>query len=183
MKKKLLALLIIGSAVVGSSCKKLAEATDQNVTLTSADVTLEITSKEASPATEVELKSATSSSELDALIKKHNSSFGISNIKSLKIKTLTAEIVSKTDNSDSFAKLQDIKSVVSGAGKTFTATYTGTPSAQTSKINLTVDSSVDLKDIISSSSITYSLKSKILSKINGNVTVKLSATYDAVVGF
>lgn len=181
MKKKLLFLLMIGSVVLGSSCKKIKEATNQDITLTGAEVTLSIASKGTSAQT-VELSSTTTASELDALIKKEAPSFGLKNVKSLKIKTLTAEIIEGSNSTNNFANLSDISAVLEGSGKTFTATYTGTPSANTTKINLTVDSSVDLKDLISSGSIKYSLKSKIVTPITQNLKVKLAATYNVVVG-
>ncbi len=181
MKKKLLALLIIGSAVVGTSCKKLEKATDQNITLTTADVTLNVASQGVS-AQEVTLNSVVATADLDALIKQKASGFGLKNIKSLKIKTLTAEITAGSDATNSFSNLQGISAVLEGAGKTFTASYAGTPAAQTTKINLTVDSSVDLKDILSSASLKYSLKSKVVTALTKNLTVKLVATYDVVVG-
>ena len=181
MKKKFLFLLLIGSVVVASSCKKLEEATNQNISLTSAEITLSIASKGTS-ATAVELSSTTSASELDALIKKEAPSFGLKNVKSLKIKTLTATITAGSNATNSFSNLQDISAVISGAGNPFTASYTGTPSAGSTTLNLTVDSSVDLKDLISSSSITYTLKGKINTAITNNLTVKLKATYDVVVG-
>jgi len=181
MKKKLLFLLLIGSIVVASSCKKIKEATNQNITLMGAEVNLSIASKGTS-AQVIELSSTTTTSEIDALIKKEAPSFGLKNVKSLKIKTLTAEITNGSNSTNNFANLEDINAVLEGSGKIFTATYSGTPSANTTKINLTVDSSVDLKDLVSSSSIKYSLKSKIINAITNDLTVKLVAIYDVVVG-
>jgi hypothetical protein len=181
MKKKLLALLVIGSAVVASSCNKIKEATNQNITLTTADVTLDIASKGAS-ATEIEISSASKVADLDNLIKSKASGFGLKNVKSLKIKTLTAEITAGSDATNSFSNLNGINATLEGGGKTFIASYTGTPPAPGTKINLTVDSSVDLKDLLSGSTVKYTLKSKIATALTKNLTVKLVATYDAVVG-
>jgi|GEM_PF-3425572 len=182
MKKKLLALLIVGSAVIASSCNKIKEATDQNITLTTADVTLSVASRGVS-AQEVELSSIVATADLDALIKQKASGFGLNNVKSLKIKTLTAEITAGADANNSFANLNDVSAVIEATGKTlFTATYSNASTTRIDKINLVVNSAVDLKDLVSGTGLKYTLKSKIRTALTNNLTIKLVATYDAVVG-
>lgn len=183
MKKKLLALFILGSAIIGTSCKKLEKATDQNITLTSADVTFTITPK-ATSVQAVELSSQTTTADLDALIKKQSPSFGLKNVKSLKIKTLTAEITAGSEANNSFGNLSEISAIIEATGKTpFTATYTGTGTGKIDKINFTVNNTVDLKDLISSGNLKYTLKSKVNTALTKDLTVKVVATYDVVVGF
>lgn len=182
MKKKLLGLLMLASAVIATSCNKIKEATDQNITLTGADVTFTITPK-AVTTQSIELISQTTAADLDALIKKQSPSFGLKNLKSLKIKTLTAEIIAGSEPNNSFGNLSEISALIEATGKTpFTASYTSTSTAQTNKINFTVNNSVDLKDLVSSSSLKYTLKSKVNTALTKDLTVKVAATYDAVVG-
>ncbi|MNJ93009.1 hypothetical protein D3C87_106880 [compost metagenome] len=182
MKKKLLALLVIGFAVVGSSCNKIKDATDQNITLTGADVTFTVTPKATSDAVVV-LNSQIITADLDALIKKEAPSFSLKNLKSLKIKTLTAEITAGADANNSFANLNEIAAVIEATGKTpFTATYSSSSTTKIDKINFTVNNSVDLKDLLSSGTLNYTLKSKVRSATDKNLTVKVVSTYDAVVG-
>lgn len=181
MKKKFLFLLLIGSVVVASSCKKLEEATNQNITLTTAAVTLTVEAKDVN-STVTQLSAKSSTAELDALIKQKASGFGINNVKSLKIKTLTAKITDPVnDAANNFANLGAISAKLEGNGKSFTATYPGTTTA-TYEINFAVDSSVDLKDIVSASSVSYSLSAPVRVKTTKAITVQLVATYDAVVG-
>jgi hypothetical protein len=121
--------------------------------------------------------------DLDALIKQKVSGFGINNVKSLKIKTLTAEITAGADANNSFANLNDVSAVIEATGKTpFTATYASASTTRIDKINLTVNSAVDLRDLISGTGLKYTLKSKIRTALTNNLTIKLIATYDAVVG-
>lgn len=181
MKKKLLALLVIGSAVVASSCGKIKEATNQDITLTTAGVILTVEAKDVNSAV-TSLSSKVSTSDLDALIKQKASGFGIKNVKSLKIKTLTAKITDPTnDAANNFNNLGALSASLVGNGKTFTATHAA-PTAATYELNFTVDSSVDLKDIASAASVTYSLSAPVRTKTTKAITIQLVATYDAVVG-
>lgn len=182
MKKKLLTLLVIGSAVIASSCNKIKEATNQNITLTGAEVTLVVSPKDVSTGS-VELQSATATTDLDALIKEKASGFGLKNVKSLKIKTLTAEITDGFSATSNFSSFKDLSATLEATGKTpFIASYAGTPPASSTSINFTVSSAVDLKDLVSSGTVKYSLKGTVLSKPTSTLTVKVKTTYDAVVG-
>lgn len=182
MKKKSIALLMLASVVMTTSCNKIKEATDQNITLTTADVTLNVASRGVS-AQEVALSSVVATADLDALIKQKASGFGLKNVKSLKIKTLTAEITAGADANNSFANLNDVSAVIEATGKTpFSATYSSTSTARVDKISLVVNSAADLKDLVSGADLKYTLKSKIRTALTNNLTIKLVATYDAVVG-
>ena len=183
MKKKLLALLVISSAVVGSSCSKIKEATNQDITITGAEVTLVVSPKDVS-AGSVELKSETATTDLDALIKAKASGFGLKNVKSLKIKTLTAEITNGFDaTNNNFSNFKDLSATLEATGKTpFTANYAGTPAAASNNINFTVSNAVDLKDLVSAGTLKYTLKATVLKKNTNNLTIKVKTTYDAVVG-
>ncbi|MDQ8004064.1 MAG: hypothetical protein REI64_04630 [Pedobacter sp.] len=182
MKKKLLALLVIGSAVVVSSCSKIKEATNQDITLTTAAVTLTIEQLTTANANSAVISSKISSAELDALIKQKASGFGIKNVKSLKIKTLKAKIINPVnDASNNFNNLGAVSAKLEGNGKTFTANHAVTTSA-TYELNFTVDSSVDIKDIVSASTVSYSLSAPVRTPTNKPITIELVATYDAVVG-
>jgi len=182
MKKKLLALLVIGSAVVASSCGKIKEATNQDITITGAEVTLVVASKDVS-AGSVELKSETATTDLDALIKAKASGFGLKNVKSLKIKTLTAEITAGSDANNNFSNFKDLSATIEATGKTpFTASYAGTPAAASTSLNFAVSNAVDLKDLVSAGTLKYTLKATVLKKNTNNLTIKVKTTYDAVVG-
>ncbi|MFN0254353.1 hypothetical protein [Pedobacter ureilyticus] len=182
MKKKLLALLVIGSAVVASSCNKIKEATNQNITLTGAEVTLVVSPKDISTGS-VELQSATATSDIDALIKEKASGFGLKNVKSLKVKTLTAEITEGFSATSNFSSFKDLSATLEAPGKTpFIASYTGTPSASSTSISFTVSNAVDLKDLVSAGTVKYTLKGTVLSKPTTTLTLKVKTTYDVVVG-
>lgn len=173
---------MIGSVLVGSSCKKLAEATDQNITLTGAEATLTVSSKDISAGT-VELSSATATSDIDALIKQKASGFGLKNIKSLKIKTLTADITAGSDANNNFSNFKDLSATLEATGKNpFTASYAGTPAAGSTNISFAVTSATELKDLVSSGTLTYRLKATVLKKNTNNLTIKVKTTYDVVVG-
>lgn len=182
MKKKFLFLLLIGSAVVASSCKKLEEATNQNITLTGAEATLVVSARDVSSGS-VELNFATVTSNLDALIKENASGFGLKNLKSLKIKTLTAEITAGSNATNNFSNFKDLSATLEATGKTpFTASYVGTPPASSTNISFAVSNAVDLKDLVSSGSLKYTLKATVLTKTTTDLTIKVKTTYDAVVG-
>lgn len=182
MKTKLFALLIIGSAVVASSCNKIKEATNQDITFTGAEATLVVSSKEISSGS-VELQAVTATSDLDALIKEKASGFGLKNVKSLKIKTLTAEITGGFDANNNFSNFKDLTATLEATGKTpFTANYAGTPPASSTNISFAVSNSVDLKDLVSSGTLKYTLKATVLKKNTNSLTIKVKTTYDAVVG-
>jgi len=182
MKKKLFFLLMIGSVVIVSSCGKIKEATNQDITLTGAEVTFILSPKEVSSGS-VELQSATTTSDIDALIKEKASGFGLKNVKSLKIKTLTAEITAGSNAASNFSNFKDLSATLEATGKTpFSASYVGTPPASSTTISFVVNNTVDLKDLVSGGTLKYTLKGTVLSKPTTELTVKVKTTYDVVVG-
>lgn len=182
MKTKLFALLLIGASALATSCNKIKEAANQNITLTTADITLVVSPKDVSTGS-VELKSETATSDLDALIKEKASGFGLKNVKSLKIKTLTAEITTGLDANNNFSNFKDLSATLEATGKTpFIASYIGTPPAASASINFAVSNTVDLKDLASAGTLKYTLKATVLKKNTNSLTIKVKTTYDAVVG-
>ncbi|WP_293301284.1 hypothetical protein [Pedobacter sp. UBA4863] len=184
MKTKLFALLIIGSAVVASSCNKIKEATNKDITFTSADVTLTVNAPLAESTIASDIAVNNVEGNLDALIKSNTKgAFGIKNVKSLKVKTLTAEIIQGQNASNSFDNLESLSVVISAAGKAdFKVAKSSATSNTATKISFDVSSSTDLRDLISASTITYKLNSKVKPALSQTLKIKLVTTYDAVVG-
>ena len=202
MKKNLLMLLMAGLAIMGTSCSKKSDpgkVADQTISLGTNNVFLDIAPRGISPQ-EVEISSAVATTDLDALIKRKLPGYGLKNLKSLKIKTMTLKQSRGTDNV--FSCLAEENILLEIAGKTFkTANYTGpvppnfNPDLSNSfavKIELAAENSIDVKDLINTPNIKYTFKSKVINPIlkqlgNGivpdsNIGVDLIITYEAVVG-
>jgi hypothetical protein len=181
MKQKLVLLMMIGATIFTSSCEKLKDATNQTVTLTASAVEMTV-SPQAVSTGEIELKSTTGTADLDALIKGNTSGkFGIKNVQSLKINSLTAEIIEGSDANNNFDNLQSTSAVLTATGKTpFTATYAGPSTGAATKINFTV-SDTNVKDLITASNVTYTLKAKVTKATTKSLKIKLVATYKVVV--
>ncbi|SEO84340.1 hypothetical protein [Niastella yeongjuensis] len=120
---------------------------------------------------------------LDSLIKIQNTSLGIGNIKSAKIKSVTLTLTSSTasDNLGAFSAAE--VGLSSSAKPDFTAIagLTSIPDANQTTLEIPVNS-VELKDYFSSTSFTYKLTATTRRATSTTMTGKATIKFDVTAG-
>lgn len=183
MKTKLFFLLLIASVALASSCNKIKEATNQDVNITPNSIEFNVAAITNTSAV-TEIGTADVNFDLNALIKAKASAFGVNNVKSVKLKSLTAEFVNNTADADNnFGNLESISAEISATGKAsqVMASFTNSSAARVDAITMPANGNVELKDLVTGTGIKYTLKGKLRKAIKAS-RIKVTASYDLVVG-
>jgi len=139
------------------SCTKLANNLLYELPMQTASVNITIPATMADSTVDIDLGSATTNYNVDSFIKASTGNvLGVNNITSAKIKTILLTL----QNPDSVNNFSDFKSarasVTSSSNSTpFTVNLENNPDIYTPTLSLPVDTSVDLKSYLNSSSFTY----------------------------
>ena len=182
MKKKLLALLVIGSTIMATSCKKLEEALEQNVTITPTSVTFDIDAISNINAVTA-IKSFDLNFNLGDEIKKQASSFGINNLKSIKPKSFTFELTnSNADNNIGNFETLEVEVTATSLNPLVVVKVTENPATQRSSITIPANGDIELKQLMTGSNIKYNIRGKLRKATTIKLNAKLTANYDLVVG-
>lgn len=182
MKKKLLALLFIGSAVVASSCKKLEEALDQKIRITPSGIDFTIPAiSTTEPNTTI--KDFNLNFDLGAEIKKQAASLGIENLKSVKPRSFTITLTNSTAQNN-IANFETLEVEVSATGLTplVAVKVASNPDEQKSTITLPANGEVELVQLMKGSNVKYKVKGKLRRGTTIELNAKLTADYDLVAG-
>jgi hypothetical protein len=164
-----------------SSCSKIKEATQRDIVVTPGAInfTIPVTAS----TTDQTFGEQNVDLDLNALIKAQASEFGEDNVKKVKIKTITLEVLNKDANNDisNFEKF-DVKISTGGTPVSIAANTTipNTPGLATITVEPT--GSTDLKSYLTASSFKYALTGKLRKATTIALQIKLTATYDFTVG-
>lgn len=178
MKKPLLLLLMISSAFMVTSCKKLKEATEQNVSITPNSVEFNI-DPIATTNTVTTIGTINVDIDLNALVKQYAAGFGVNNIKSIKIKSFKIDLVNGSDASNNLANLESLSGEISATGKSSQAivNLNSNPDVQATSITIPSSGDIELKDFVAGTSVKYTLKGKLRRATTKTLRAKITAEY------
>jgi hypothetical protein len=178
-------LLIIGLLGFLSSCDKLKELASANFGLNgdAAEVTVPKTGSQSS----IIIQSTTETIDFEAEIKKNNAELAAKYIKSVTINSIDLEIISspkalpnnwKNLKSYSFSINSDVK-----ADKINIASADPYSASSETKINIPVNTTVDLKDYVKEKAkFTYTFNGTLNEPTTDSLKVKIKANYQIKVG-
>lgn len=186
MKKNRLntAIATIFCFIALSSCSKVEEITQKDVVITPNSVTFtipEVTSTDAgsiSAPFEVNL-------DLAALIKEKASSFGVGNIKSIKITSLKIDLING-DDANNFKIIENLSASISAEGLSSkvlaSVTNNDFTTVKQSLVIPVTGGDIELKDYLKATSFKYSISGKAHSKTTKALQAKLTASYTFKLG-
>ncbi len=184
MKKTLtsFAVTILASAVLLlSSCDKAKDLVKVNVAMQSADISFIIHEQPAGTQTLAEF---TTLLNVDSLIKSEASSMGISNIKSVKIKSCTFELIN-SDAQNHFGALSACKAqLFTNANNTVVtlAEIINNSDAAASKLDLPVNADLELKNYFSGTSFYYKISGTTRRATNKPLQARATIKFNVQVG-
>ena len=181
MKNRLVTLLLVAIIAMASSCKKVEETTDQNITITSDAISTNI-DPVSNITTNATLGTFTLPIDLGAKIQEKASLLGLKNLKSVKIQSVTIELLNGTPGND-FGNLESVEVEISAdnqaaqfAARIANNTTTG------NKLVVPANGNVELKTLVTGVNVSYRLKGKLRQAITKVLNAKVSAKYTLVVG-
>lgn len=164
-----------------TSCDKAKDLININIPMETIDVAFEIPVTKVGSVTLAEFNVSLNT---DSIIKANASSFGIANIRSVKIKSCEIKL-SNASAEDQFGVLSDcaaqIKSGTNDTWATF-AQVSGNPDTFAETINLNVNADLDLKSYFSAASISYKITGTTRRATSTVLQAKAYIKYDMVVG-
>jgi len=175
MKKTLLTTLACGFLLAFSSCDKIEEAIQQDVSITPNTVTFSI-DKINTTTTVTNMDSVTVNLNLDSLVKKNASGFGAANIKSIKLKSFSI-VLDNADNDNNFANFESINAQIQATGQSPVelVSVSNNPDTYSNTLSLKLSNGgLDLKQYLSGT-----FKYKIQGKARRVTTKVLKATATA----
>lgn len=120
---------------------------------------------------------------LDSLINKESSSFGLSNVKNIRIKEFNLELL----DADSLNNIQNIENIIvklQASGQTEQSIATvNPPNTRATKITIPITSgSSDVRSFLTSPSFTYNLSAKLRTATTKELKARVKVTYAIRVG-
>jgi hypothetical protein len=164
-----------------SSCDKLKDLLKANVTLEAGDVSFIIPAQPAGTQTLAEFDVYLN---VDSLIKANASSFDISNIRSVKVKSCQLVVLNSTAN-DHFGVLSTCKAELASNGNstwTTMAELASNPDATATTLDLPVNSDVELKDYFKATTLSYKISGTTRRATTTALICKAIVKFDAEVG-
>ncbi len=186
MKRNYLIILIIGASLCAfalASCKKIKDAVKVNVALQMADISFTIPVIEHEGA--VTLGEFDVYVNVDSIIKAKNSKLGAEHIKSVKIKSCTVQILDDTIYpDDNFTVLQSCRAELSSNTKTAweTIAHTDSPVETPHKLELPVNSSLELKDYFKGTWFSYRITGTAVRPTTHTIDCKATLQFDISAG-
>lgn len=183
MKQLLLrnATLVLALSFLMTSCDKLKDAVKVNVAMQTADVDFTIPIQPAGTQTLSEFVTVLN---VDSAIKANNSSFGASNIKSVKVKSCRI-IVLNGDAENQLGVLSAAKMEFASNNKPATVTLanlSNNPDAQATSLELPVDSNLELKEYFNATSFLYHLSGTTRRATTKALQCRATVKFDVQVG-
>lgn len=165
-----------------SSCKKVKQLANVDISLTAADINLTIPQINATGSST--LSEVNVPLNVDSIIKANNAEFAMKNIKSVKMKSCTITMLDG-DAANNFSALESAEVLfASNAVPTLTtiATISGNPDVESYTITVPVNTSVDLKNYFNTSSYTYRLTGNARKTTSKPIQCKATIKYTLNVG-
>ena len=137
-----------------SSCDKIKDAVKVNLLMQTADVNFVIP---AQPVGTQQLSQFSVPLNVDSILKKKNSSLGLDNIKSVKVKTCTIVLLNG-DGTNNFGALSAAKAEMSSSSNSTMVTIaelSSNPDATANSLNLPVNGNTELKGYFKGNTFTY----------------------------
>lgn len=167
---------------VATSCNKVKDLISINVTAQSADVDFTIQPSNAGAGV---LSQFNTSLYIDSLIKEQaGKSYGLINIKSVKLESCVLTITN-SDDANSFGNVSACSAEMSSNTNTTMvgiAELTSNPETVTSTLNLPVNTTLDLKPYFSSTSFSYKLSGTLRKATTKALTCKATIKYKIEIG-
>lgn len=174
--------LIIATVLL--SCNNIKESIERDLFITPADgisfTIPKITSTESGTILgDLNVKNL----NLDSLINKESSRFGLSNVKNIRIKEFNLELL----DADSLNNIQNIENIIvklktSGQADQSIATV-NPPNTRATKLSIPITSgSSDVRSFLTSSSFTYNLSAKLRTATTKELKARVKVTYAIRVG-
>lgn len=164
-----------------ASCEKLKDAVKVNVPMQTADVSFTIAPQQAGTQT---LSDFITNLNVDSVIKANNTQFGVSNIRSVRITSVRITVLN-SDIQDHFGVLSDCKMDFSSNNKptkVTLASLSNNPNANTSVLDLPVNSSLELKEYFSATAFNYTLSGTTRRAITKTLECRATVKFDVQVG-
>jgi hypothetical protein len=175
----LVAVLALSSFL--HSCNKVKDAIVINIPTQTVTADFTISPVQAGTAT---LASFQFGINLDSVIKVQNSSLGLGNIKSAKIKSITLNLTNATQ-ADNFAVVSACEAgITSNNNSTYKAfaSLTSNPDTYATTLDIPVNPDVDLKDYFNATAIYYKLSGTTRRATSTTLTGKATVKFDLQVG-
>ena len=169
--------IILSGLFLFSSCSKLDDSTEMNISITptQVDFTIPITT---SLDTGITVISIPATLDLDAMIKLQNKRFSTANIKSIR---LTNVVLTLTDTAKAvtIASVQNLKLTIQAGGKTTNLLASvSAPDSPVKSLNVPVTATVnDLQSFVSDGNVTYVFKGNLRKAPVQNLVGKATMTY------
>ena len=181
---KLIAATLVSLTVLSlSSCKKIAEALQTNITSSPKVVEFQIPVLPQS-STEVTYKEISVNINMDSLVKAAAPSFGSKNIRSIKLKSFKVEF-SNGDNANNFANLESIKGRIMATGQSGLdiVSIANNPDVNSNSLTIPIAAEgIELKDYLASGSFRYVLKGKVRRATTHVLQAQAYVVYDFTLG-
>ncbi|TKC09340.1 hypothetical protein [Pedobacter frigoris] len=165
-----------------SSCSKIKEATQRDISISPAGVTFTvpiITSLNAGTT----IGTVPVTMDLDALIKAQASKFGISNVKNVRITGVKIKL-NDSDATNNFANLENLSATIkSNTSEVVVASVTGNADAEKSELTIPITGgNAELKSFVTASSFSYVLTGKARRVTTKPLSATATFTYTLTVG-
>ncbi|RYE55265.1 MAG: hypothetical protein EOP48_10575 [Sphingobacteriales bacterium] len=180
---KFITTTLIGLTILSlSSCKKISEALQTNVSSSPKVVNFEIPIL-AQSSSEITYKEVAVKINMDSLVKVVAPSFGASNIKSIKLKSFKVEF-SEGDNANNFANFESIKGRIMADGQPGLdiVSIANNPDVTSSALIFPISEGLELKDYLSGGSFRYVLKGKVRRATTKVLKAQAYVVYDFTLG-
>lgn len=182
MKKKFLFLFMLGTSVALTSCDKIKEATNQDVTITpeAVNFTIPIITNTAAV---TKIGEFSLNVDLDAKIKEKASKFGIKNIKSIKVSSVTVSLNNSDDNNN-FGNMETLEGSISADNQTsqVAVKVANNPATAASTITLPANGNIELKSLVTGANIKYTFNGKMRKATTKALEARATVKYELVVG-
>lgn len=181
--KKLALLFLFSASIAGTmqSCNKVKDAVKANVPLTSTDVEFDIPPVD-NTNPNAAMGSLTLTMNVDSIIKAANSQLGVGNIQNAKLNSIELQITNN-DDSTNFSNFSSASAAFHSDAKTTDVTIaTATiPDVPASYLALNVNTTLELKDYMNSSSFYYTFTGQARRVTKHPLHVKATIKYDLTV--
>ncbi|WP_316788135.1 hypothetical protein [Pedobacter frigoris] len=166
-----------------SSCNKIKEATQRDISISPAGVTFTvpiITSLDAGTT----IGTVPVTIDLDALIKAQASKFGISNVRNVRITGVKIKL-NDSDDTNNFANLENLTAKIKASGQSdvTVASVPSNPDTKSSELTIPITGgNAELKSFVTASSFSYVLTGKARRVTTKPLSATATFTYTLTVG-
>lgn len=185
MKHKILSLALITAMIISlfSSCDKIKDAIKADINLNPSDIdfTIPIISQTSSTTT---ISDVDVVMNIDSIIKANNVKLSSKNIKSVKLKSCTFNMIDG-DANNNFSALESVSVKIKSSNKTDYTTLvdiTNNPNVEAYSLTVPINTTIDLKDYFDATSFSYSIGGVARKTTTKEIKCKATLKYSLSVG-